>query len=312
MTTAPRRPHEPGDPVTLDARRTEAVHPGHADLDQLPLPALVQVFVDDQQDAVRAVQAAAGVLEDVVAAALPRLRAGGRLIYAGAGTSGRLGVLDATELTPTFSWPPERAVPLIAGGMEAVRHAVEGAEDDREAGAADVRAVCPGTDDVLLAVAASGTTPYVLGAVHAARAAGALTVGIANNPGTPLLDAPHLAVLLDTGPEVISGSTRLKAGTAQKIALNTISSALMVQLGKVYGNLMVDMRASNDKLQGRAVRMVRHATGADDDAARTALAQADGHVKTAIVMLMLHVDVAQAAARLTAAGGHARLALNAP
>lgn len=297
--------------MTLESRRTEAVHPDLADLDQLTLPALVQVFVDDQQEAVRAVHDAAAALGAVVEAALPRLQAGGRLIYAGAGTSGRLGMLDATELTPTFSWPPERAVPLIAGGMEAVRHAVEGAEDDHEAGAADIRAVCGAADDVLLAVAASGTTPYALGAVDAGRAAGMLTVGIANNPGTPLLTAAHLAVLLDTGPEVISGSTRLKAGTAQKIALNTISSALMVQLGKVYGNLMVDMRASNQKLHGRALRMVKHATGADDDAARTALSQADGHVKIAIVMLALQIDAVQAAARLAAADGHARLALNA-
>ncbi|GHF36137.1 N-acetylmuramic acid 6-phosphate etherase [Deinococcus metalli] len=298
--------------MTADPRRTEAVHPAHADLDRLDLRALVDAFVDDQQDAVRAVQAAAPALTGAVGAALPRLRAGGRLVYAGAGTSGRLGVLDATELTPTFSWPPERAVPLIAGGEGAIRHAVEGAEDSVQAGQDDVRAAGVGRDDVLLALAASGTTPYVLGAIHAARAAGALTVGIANNPDTPLLAAVDCPVLLDTGPEVISGSTRLKAGTAQKIALNTLSSALMVQLGKVYGNLMVDMRASNEKLQGRALRLVVHATGADEAAARTALAQADGHVKTAVVMLLLGVDASHAEARLRAAGGQARAALERP
>ncbi|WP_309572044.1 N-acetylmuramic acid 6-phosphate etherase [Deinococcus sp.] len=212
-------------------------------------------------------------------------------------------------MTPTFSWPPARAVPLIAGGEVAIRHAVEGAEDDHAAGQTDVMAAQTGPQDVLIAIAASGTTPYVLGAVQAARRAGALTIGIANNPGTPLLDMAECPVLLDTGPEVISGSTRLKAGTAQKIALNTISSALMVRLGKVYGNLMVDMRASNDKLHGRAVRLVRHATGAEEEGARVALAQADGHVKTAIVMLLLGVDATHAASRLNDADGHARVAL---
>ncbi|WP_240741711.1 N-acetylmuramic acid 6-phosphate etherase [Deinococcus sp. KSM4-11] len=298
--------------MSADPRRTEAVHPGLADLDRLSTQELVSAFVDDQQDAVKAVQLASVALGRVVEAALPRLRAGGRLVYAGAGTSGRLGVLDATELTPTFSWPPARAVPLIAGGEVAIRQAVEGAEDDHASGEADVKAAGTGPQDVLIAIAASGTTPYVLGAVRAARQAAALTVGIANNPGTPLLTTADWPVLLDTGPEVISGSTRLKAGTAQKIALNTISSALMVKLGKVYGNLMVDMRASNEKLQGRAVRLVQHATGVDDEQARSALGHADGHVKTAIVMLLLGVDAEGAASRLRETDGHARLALGRP
>ncbi|PNY79763.1 N-acetylmuramic acid 6-phosphate etherase [Deinococcus koreensis] len=295
--------------MKADPRRTEAVHPDHADLDSLSVPDLVAVLAGDQLEAVRAVQQAAPALSLAVERALPGLQRGGRLVYAGAGTSGRLGVLDATELTPTFSWPPERAVPLIAGGERAIRQAIEGAEDDAPAGEADVLSAGVGGNDVLLAVAASGTTPYVLGAVRCARAQGALTVGLSNNPDTPLLTLADIGVLLDTGPEVISGSTRLKAGTAQKIALNTLSSALMVRLGKVYGNLMVDMRASNEKLQGRALRLVQHATGADDQAAGTALSAAGGHVKTAIVMLLLHVDAGQASRCLEAEGGHARAAL---
>lgn len=299
----------PPSPLPSDPRRTEGVHPDHTELDRLDTRALVEAFADDQRGAVEAVRAAAGALARAVEAALPRLARGGRLVYVGAGTSGRLGILDATELTPTFSWPPERAVGIIAGGERAIRQAVEGAEDDAEAGARDVRAVEMGEDDVLIAIAASGTTPYVLGAVEEGRARGALTVGVANNPGTPLLAAVDCPLLLDTGPEVISGSTRLKAGTAQKIALNTLSSALMVRLGKVYGNLMVDVQSSNAKLEDRAVRLTCHATGASEDRARQALAEAGGSVKTALVMLRLGVSAGEARARLSAAGGHSRLAL---
>ncbi|CAM3526960.1 N-acetylmuramic acid 6-phosphate etherase [Deinococcus frigens] len=305
MTADPRRPG----PLLPDPRRTEGVHPDHPDLDRLGVPELVRVLADDQTGAVEAVRAAAPALARAVESALPRLERGGRLVYAGAGTSGRLGVLDATELTPTFSWPTARAVPLIAGGERAIREAVEGAEDDREAGEADVLSSHITPNDVLIAIAASGTTPYVLGAADAAREAGALTVGLSNNPGTPLLSAVDCPVLLDTGPEVISGSTRLKAGTAQKIALNTFSSALMVRLGKVYGNMMVDVRATNAKLEGRAVRLVRHATGADEAAAREALNDSGGSVKVAIVKLLLGVSADEAAARLEAQNGHARAAL---
>ncbi len=292
-----------------DTRRTEQVHPDFPDLDRLPPHELIRVLAADQQHALDAVTRAAPALSAALDAALPCLEAGGRLIYAGAGTSGRLGVLDATELTPTFSWPPERAVPLIAGGEKAIRQAVEGAEDDFEAGVRDVQSVQIGPSDVLIGVAASGSTPYVLGALRAGREAGAVTVGIANNPGAPLLDAAQFPVLLDTGPEMISGSTRLKAGTAQKIALNTLSSALMVRLGKVYGNLMVDVKATNRKLEGRALRLVRHATGAAESEAAAALAEAGGSVKTAIVMLKLGLSAAEAEARLRDNDGHARAAL---
>ncbi|WP_135228602.1 N-acetylmuramic acid 6-phosphate etherase [Deinococcus fonticola] len=292
-----------------DPRRTEHVHPQYTHLDTLPTTELVQAFADDQLGAVQAVQKAGASIAAAVDAALPRLERGGRLVYAGAGTSGRLGVLDATELTPTFSWPAERAVPLIAGGERAIRQAVEGAEDSFDLGIKDAQAAQLGPDDILIGIAASGTTPYVLGALQAARDAGALTIAMANNPGAPILNAAQCGILLDTGPEIISGSTRLKAGTAQKITLNTISSALMVRLGKVYGNLMVDVKATNTKLEGRAVRLVQHATERDEATARTALEEAKGSVKTAIVMLELGLKAREAEELLGRHGGHARAAL---
>ncbi|GGL00891.1 N-acetylmuramic acid 6-phosphate etherase [Deinococcus radiotolerans] len=291
---------------------TEALNPAHPDLDLLTTEDLLDALLDDQLVAVEAARRAAPALSGAVQAALPRLQQGGRLLYAGAGTSGRLGVLDATELTPTFSWPPTRAVPLIAGGDRAIREAVEGAEDDHEDGHAALLGAHPTPSDVLIAVAASGTTPWVLGAMTAARAQQVLIIGLANNPGTPLLHLADHPVLLDTGPEIISGSTRLKAGTAQKIALNSLSSALMVRLGKVYGNLMVDLKATNLKLEARAARLVQHATACDEPAAHAALRAADGQVKTAIVALTLGLTAQQARARLDAAQGNARAALETP
>jgi N-acetylmuramic acid 6-phosphate etherase len=280
------------------ALRTEQPHPDHPELDRYETASLVQALVDDQALAAAAVSAAAPALVRVVDAATPRLQAGGRLIYVGAGTSGRLGVLDSVELRPTFSWPRERALALLAGGDGAMFEAVEGAEDDAPRGAADMRALTPGPLDVALLLAASGSTPYSLGAAQAARVAGALTVGLVNNPGAPLATACELAVVLDTGPEVISGSTRLKAGTAQKIALNTLSSALMVRLHKVYGNLMVDLRASNAKLQRRALALTCRASGASEGAAQAALAACGSSVKVAVVMLKAGVGAPEAQRRL--------------
>jgi len=288
---------------------TETPAPQHASLDQYPTAELVNVLVDDQFRAVDAVRAAAPRIAAAVAAALPRMERGGRLVYVGAGTSGRLGVLDSVELYPTFSWPHERAIALLAGGTDAMFVAVEGAEDDADQGAADIRAVHVGPDDVVLALAASGATPYVLGALHAARAAGALTVGFANNPDAPIANEAEIGITLDTGPEAISGSTRLKAGTSQKIALNTFSSALMVRLNKVYGNLMVDLKATNAKLVRRAIRLTSFATGASEEAARAVLAQCDFHVKVAIVALSKNIPVEQARALLENARGSVRAAL---
>jgi N-acetylmuramic acid 6-phosphate etherase len=282
---------------------TETVAAAHAALDSYNSLQLVQALAADQQQAVAAVLAAAPDIARAVDAALPRLQAGGRLLYAGAGTSGRLGVLDSVELLPTFSWPNERAVALMAGGHGAMFLAVEGAEDDRAQGGADMRALQPSAQDVAILIAASGATPYVLGALHTAREAGALTVGLANNPGAPVAAQAHIGIVLDTGPEVISGSTRLKAGTAQKIALNTFSSSLMVKLNKVYGNLMVDLRASNAKLVKRALRLTMLASGADEANAQEALTQSGMRVKLAVVMLKAGVDAAEAQRRLDAADG---------
>jgi N-acetylmuramic acid 6-phosphate etherase len=289
--------------------RTEQPHPDHAGLDRYDTPALVAALLADQALAAAAVQAAATQIAQAVDAAVPRLRAGGRIVYVGAGTSGRLGVLDSVELHPTFSWPRERSPALLAGGESAMFVAVEGAEDDRAQGGVDLLALGPTANDVVLLLAASGGTPYALGAAEAARAAGALTVGIVNNAGAPLAAAADIGVVLDTGPEVISGSTRLKAGTAQKMALNTFSSSVMVRLNKVYGNLMVDVRATNAKLVRRALALTVRASGASEDAARNALAECGSSVKVAIVMLRAGIDAAQAQRRLVAADGSVQDAL---
>ncbi|PWF42705.1 N-acetylmuramic acid 6-phosphate etherase [Massilia glaciei] len=289
--------------------KTETPSAEHAALDQYSASELVEVLIDDQFNAVKAVRAAAPCIAAALAAALPRMQAGGRLVYVGAGTSGRLGTLDSVELYPTYSWPQERALALLAGGDSAMFAAVEGAEDDTAQGAADLEAVGPTPRDVVLLLAASGATPYVLGALHAARKAGALTIGFANNPDAPVTREAEIGITLDTGSEVISGSTRLKAGTAQKIALNTFSSALMVRLNKVYGNLMVDLKATNAKLVLRAVRLTMLATGADEEAARDALTQCDFSVKVAIVALNKKTSIDAARALLESAQGSVRKAL---
>lgn len=289
--------------------KTETPSTQHTELDLYPVEDLVAALVDDQAQAVQAVKAASVSISAAVQAMAPRIAAGGRLIYVGAGTSGRLGILDSVELYPTFSWPHERAVALLAGGLGAMFEAVEGAEDDRNKGAADLRLLYPTYNDVVLLVAASGTTPYVLGAMQAARTVGSLTVSIANNAATPLLAGADVGICLDTGPEVISGSTRLKAGTAQKIVLNTLSSAVMVRLNKVYGNLMVDLQATNVKLTERTIRLTMHATGADADTARAALEQCQYQVKVAIVMLLKQQTVDNAQALLERTNGNVRDAL---
>ena len=289
--------------------KTETPSTQHTQLDEYSVDALVDALIDDQSAALRAVKAATPSIRNAVHLMAPRIAAGGRLIYVGAGTSGRLGVLDSVELFPTFSWPQERAVALLAGGLGAMFDAVEGAEDDRNKGACELRLLYPSYNDVVLLVTASGTTPYVLGAMQAAYTIGSLTIGIANNPATPLLSGVDVPILLDTGPEAISGSTRLKAGTAQKVVLNTLSSALMVRLHKVYGNLMVDLHATNDKLTRRAVNLTMHATHADEDTARTALEQCHYQVKVAIVMLLKKRTAEQAQALLDQSDGNVRKAL---
>lgn len=289
---------------------TETPSDRHPNLDQYATVDLIRAFTEDQVHAAQVVHAAAAQIARAVEAAVPRLAAGGRLIYAGAGTSGRLGILDSVELWPTFSWPRERALALIAGGEKALFVAVEGAEDDRAQGAADLRALFPGKNDVVIGLAASGATPYVLGVIEAARAAGALVIGIANNPDAPVTAQADIGVTLDTGNETISGSTRLKAGTAQKIALNTLSSAIMVRLHKVYGNLMVDVHPTNAKLYRRAVALTVRATGAGEEAARAMLESCGWKVKTAIVALLNKTDAASAQAALDRVAGNVRQALS--
>ena len=288
---------------------TETPSASHTELDTYATPDLVSALVEDQINAVDAVRAAGTAIAQAVDAAMPRMLRGGRLIYAGAGTSGRLGVLDSVELYPTFSWPRERAVGLIAGGADAMFIAVEGAEDDAEQGVKELRAVNVGMHDVVLLLAASGSTPYVLGVMQAAKAAGALCIGFANNPNAPVTQQADIGITLDTGSEVISGSTRLKAGTAQKIALNTFSSALMVRLNKIYGNLMVDVKATNAKLIRRAIALTMRAAECDEPTAVGTLAQCDQHVKVAVVAIRLGLDITLARARLDQVGGSVRQAL---
>jgi N-acetylmuramic acid 6-phosphate etherase len=288
---------------------TETPSSQHPNLDLYATEDLVRAFTADQQFAAGVVHAAAAQLARAVDAAVPRIAAGGRLIYIGAGTSGRLGLLDSVELFPTFSWPKDRVAALIAGGRPALFAAVEGAEDDRAQGAADLRGLLVTPHDVVFLLAASGATPYVLGALEAARTAGALTIGLANNPAAPVTSQAEIGITLDTGSETISGSTRLKAGTAQKIALNTLSSSIMVRLNKVYGNLMVDVLPTNAKLFRRALALTIRATGADEATAQAALAACQHQVKVAIVMIRRKCDVVAAQAALAAVDGSVRRAL---
>jgi len=285
-------------PRGLDALATEALRPGLDDLDLRPVAEVVALLISAEGEAHGAVAAAVPRIAAAAEAILARLERGGRLIYAGAGTPGRLGVLDAAECGPTFGTDLVRGV--IAGGRAALTEAIEGAEDAFDAAdLADLTAA-----DALVGITASGRTPYVLGALEHARAVGALTVAIVNNPGS---EAPaEVLIELPTGPEVLAGSTRLTAGTAQKVVLNALSTSVMIGLGKAYGPRMVDVRATSAKLRRRAVRIVRDAAGVDEESATAALAAAGGHAKTAIVALLAGVDVAEAAVRLDRASGRIR------
>jgi N-acetylmuramic acid 6-phosphate etherase len=292
-----------------DLTNTERPTYAHGELDRYDTLDIVFALIADQRNAVSAVMTASPDLARAVDAAAPRIRAGGRLIYVGAGTSGRLGLLDSVELNPTFSWPHERARAILAGGAGAVYQAVEGAEDDRQQGARDLRTENVTANDVVLCIAASGSTPYVLGALAEAKSLGALTIGFANNPNAAIPGEADIGITLDTGSEVISGSTRLKAGTSQKIALNTFSSALMVKLNKVYGNLMVDVKPTNAKLVRRCVNLTMLATGTSEAEARATLEACEYHVKCAIVMLLGSIDAARAKVALEASDGSVREAL---
>jgi N-acetylmuramic acid 6-phosphate etherase len=288
---------------------TEQINPRSANLDQLTALELAQLMNAEDATVAAAVAAALPDVAAAIEAVAARMAAGGRLIYMGAGTSGRLGVLDAAECVPTFSVPPERVTARIAGGAQAVTAAVEGAEDDRNAGRADLLALAPTAQDAVVGIAASGSTPYVVAALEAAAAVGALTVAVVCSAPGPVLDAAQIKIAVLTGPEVLTGSTRLKAGTAQKMVLNMLSTGVMVRLGKVYGNLMVDVKVTNAKLAARARRIVARVGQVDEDTAAALLAQTENGVKAAIVMARRGVDAAEAQALLAAADGFLRRVL---
>jgi N-acetylmuramic acid 6-phosphate etherase len=263
---------------------TEGISPRYLDLDSWASVEVLKALYEGQLAAVAAIGPVLPALAAAVENAVPRLRRGGRLIYAGAGTSGRIGAQDGAELTPTFDWPPEQIALVIAGGEGALLRSMENAEDSAAAGAARMEEIDVGADDVVLGLAASGATPFTLAAVKTARQRGALTVGVANNPGSDLLHVCDHPILLETGEEPIAGSTRLKAGTAQKVALNLFSTLAMVRLGRVYRGLMVDMRATNEKLRRRSIQMVAAIADCEEDVAAAALTQALGDVRLAALI----------------------------
>lgn len=288
---------------------TESRNPDSAEIDALPTLELVRLM--NREDA-RVPAAIAPELPNVAAAIdgiAARMRKGGRLIYIGAGTSGRLGVQDAAECPPTFNTAPGQVVALMAGGGAALTRPVEGAEDDAAAGERDVVSLAIGPLDSLVGIAASGTTPYVLGGMAEAKRRGAFVVSVACNHPSPMAERADIAIAPLVGPEAITGSTRLKAGSAQKMVLNMLSTGTMVRLGKTYGNLMVDVQPTNAKLRRRAQRIVAEATGLELAAAATLLAACNGQVKVAIVSALAGVDPTEATNRLLAAGGVVRGAL---
>jgi N-acetylmuramic acid 6-phosphate etherase len=288
---------------------TETASVRYADIDNWSSVELVDGILEGQFAAIAAVQAARDSIARVIDAMAEKLAAGGRIIYMGAGTSGRIAAQDGAELPPTFNWPYERAITLMAGGPEALVRAVENAEDGRTAASEALDNVRLSARDVVIGIAASGSTPYVVAGLTYARAKGALTIGIINNVGGEVGRAAEIEVVLNTGPEFLAGSTRMKAGTAQKAALNAISTGVMVRLGYVYRGKMVEMVLSNAKLRERAALMVVDLTGADIEVARKTLEEAGGVIKLATVMLIRSMSRADAEAALKAAGGILRKAL---
>ncbi len=295
--------------TTFDELATEAHDAARADLDLRSTAELVQLMNDEDGAVPGAVARAMGSITQAVDVVAARLGGGGRLVYVGAGTSGRIALLDAVECESTFGLPPGRVVALIAGGPAATATAQEEAEDDRTAGIDAIRDLGVGPADAVVAVSASGRTPYVVGALGEARGAGAATVAVVSVEASEVAAVAHHEIVVLVGPEVIAGSTRLKAGTAQKLVLNMISTIAMVRLGKTFGNLMVDVVATNAKLQARVRRIVASASGAPPDRVDAALDEADGDGKVAIVLLTAAVDAATARAMLDAAGGNVREAL---
>jgi N-acetylmuramic acid 6-phosphate etherase len=287
---------------------TERASPRYSDIDVWDPSDILDAMIEGQFTAVAAVRSARPAIERAARATEARLKQGGRLIYAGAGTSGRLAVQDGAELMPTFSWPQDRLLLLMAGGKDALLRSVEGAEDEIDHAVRLVRQNRVTVSDVVIAVAASGTTPFTLACLREAKKHAALTIGIANNRGTPLLEEADHPIWLDTGSEPIAGSTRMKAGTAQRIALNLLSSLVMILLGRVYEGLMVDVQAVNQKLVRRSETMLQRLTGRNRDDVRSALRQAGGSVKLAVLLLQ-GCNREEATTILDRAGGRLRVAL---
>lgn len=294
---------------STDHLLTEQRNPATQDIDALSTQEMVRVINREDAKVAEAVAAALPQIAAAIDAIAARMRQGGRLIYVGAGTSGRLGVLDASEIPPTFSAPPGLVIGVIAGGSTAITLSVEAAEDSPEQGAHDLAAHGLSALDSVVGIAASGRTPYVVGALKYARKLGAFSASVTCSTPSPMADAAELAIVALPGPEVITGSTRLKAGTAQKLILNMISTGAMIRLGKTYGNLMVDVQPSNEKLRQRARRIVAQASGLAPDDAGQLLAECDGEVKTAIVAAKLSVSPADARRRLAVVGGVVRSAI---
>jgi N-acetylmuramic acid 6-phosphate etherase len=296
--------------VEIPLPRTETASPRHRGLDSWDSLTALTALWEGQMAAIAAIGPALPAVAQAADAAASRLRVGpGRLLYAGAGTSGRLAALDAAELPPTFDWPHERTGLLLAGGVGSLMRAIEGAEDDEAAAERAVADRAAGPADVLIGLAASGGTPFTRAAIRAARAAGTLTIGIANSPDAPLLTEAEHGVLIETGAEAIAGSTRMKAGTAQKAVLTLLSTAIMIRLGRIHEGRMVEMRPTNAKLQARACRMVAEIAVCPAYEAEAALNAADGHIKTAVVMVVSGLDADEARALLSRHDGILRTAL---
>ncbi|MGW0788391.1 N-acetylmuramic acid 6-phosphate etherase [Streptomyces sp. NPDC002911] len=290
---------------------TEAFRPELAEIDRLPTQEIARIMNGDDATVPAAVAEKLPRIAAAIDATAERMARGGRLIYAGAGTAGRLGVLDASECPPTFNTDPSEVIGLIAGGPSAMVKAVEGAEDSKELAAADLDGLSLTADDTVVGISASGRTPYAIGAVEHARTKGALTIGLSCNADSALAAAAEHGLEIVVGPELLTGSTRLKAGTAQKLVLNMLSTITMIRLGKTYGNLMVDVRASNEKLRARSRRIVSLATGASDQEIEAALTATDGEVKNAVLTILGGVDGPTAATLLADSRGHLRTALTA-
>lgn len=295
--------------IDLSSLTTEGRNSASADIDMLDTEAMLRVINREDQKVALAVEKTIPAIAQAVDAIVAAFQKGGRLIYCGAGTSGRLGILDASECPPTYGTPREQVVGLIAGGHRAILQAVENAEDSLTLGVEDLQALNFNANDVLVGIAASGRTPYVIAAMQYAKTLGATTAALTCNAGSEMTKIADIAIVPVVGAEVVTGSSRMKAGTAQKLVLNMLTTGAMIRSGKVYGNLMVDVEATNQKLVQRQINIVMEATGCDNATAKAALQGCDGHCKTAIVMVLGGLSAEQAAHLLADNGGFIRQAL---